>query len=228
MEEEHIAELLKLTIDKKASDLHLRVPSPPVLRIDGALAPQEDLPPVTAQDIEMIFQYITTPEQRNTFLGDLELDFAYSIHGLARFRVSVMKQRNTISIAFRTVPFEVMTIDELGLPQICKDLILKPRGLILITGPTGSGKSTTMAAMVNYLNENESRNVITIEEPIEYLHRNKKCLIAQRDLGDDTRSFSNAPRSALSQCPFMGTASAFRNTTISPCARRAPRFRVRP
>ncbi|MBE9478238.1 MAG: type IV pili twitching motility protein PilT, partial [Chloroflexi bacterium] len=121
MREEQITELLKLTVDKKASDLHLRVPSPPVLRIDGVLVPQEDLSPVTIEDIEMIFEYITTPEQRNTFLSELELDFAYSVPVLARFRVSVMKQRGTISIAFRVVPFKVFTIDELGLPQICKE-----------------------------------------------------------------------------------------------------------
>ncbi|MFO8143863.1 MAG: type IV pilus twitching motility protein PilT [Dehalococcoidales bacterium] len=222
MQEEQIAELLKLTVDKKASDLHLRIPSPPVLRIDGALVIQEDLPPVTAQDIEMVFQYITTPEQRNTFFNELELDFAYSIHGLARFRVSVMKQRNTISIAFRTVPFEVMTIDGLGLPQICKELVLKPRGLILVTGPTGSGKSTTMAAMVDYLNDHESRNVITIEEPIEYLHRNKKCLIAQRDLGDDTRSFSSALVHALRHDPDVIVVGEMRDLeTISTAIRAA-------
>jgi len=201
MQKEQITELLKLTVDKKASDLHLRVPSPPVLRIDGALAPQEDLPPVTVEDVEVIFEHITTPEQRSTFLNELELDFAYSIPGLARFRVSVMKQRNTLSIAFRVVPFKVFTIDELGLPQICKELILKPRGLVLVTGPTGSGKSTTMAAMIDHLNENDSRNVITIEDPIEYLHRNKKCLIAQRDLGDDTRSFATALVHALRHDP---------------------------
>ena len=221
MREEQVTELLKLTVDKKASDLHLRVPSPPVLRIDGALAPQEDLPPVTVEDIEIIFEYITTPEQRNTFLNELELDFAYSVPGLARFRVSVMKQRNTISIAFRVVPFKILTIDELGLPQICKDLILKPRGLVLVTGPTGSGKSTTMAAMINHLNENDSRNVITIEDPIEYLHNNKKCLIAQRDLGDDTKSFSTALVHALRHDPDVIVVGEMRDLDTIATAIRA-------
>ena len=221
MREEQVTELLKLTVDKKASDLHLRVPSPPVLRIDGALTPQQDLPPVTVEDIELIFGHITTPEQRNTFLNELELDFAYSVPGLARFRVSVMKQRNTISIAFRVVPFKILTIDELGLPQICKDLILKPRGLVLVTGPTGSGKSTTMAAMINHLNENDSRNVITIEDPIEYLHQNKQCLIAQRDLGDDTRSFSTALIHALRHDPDVIVVGEMRDLETIATAIRA-------
>ena len=221
MREEQVTELLKLTVGKQASDLHLRVPSPPVLRIDGALAPQEDLPPVTVEDVEMIFEHITTPEQRSTFLNELELDFAYSVPGLARFRVSVMKQRGTISIAFRVVPFRVLTIDELGLPQICKDLILKPRGLVLVTGPTGSGKSTTMAAMINYLNENDSRNVITIEDPIEYLHNNKKCLIAQRDLGDDTKSFSTALVHAMRHDPDVIVVGEMRDLETIATAIRA-------
>lgn len=222
MREDQVTELLKLTVDKKASDLHLRVPSPPVLRIDGALVPQDDLPPVTTEDVEMIFEYITTPEQRNTFLSELELDFAYSVPKLARFRVSVMKQRSTISIAFRMVPFKVFTIDELGLPNICKELILKPRGLILVTGPTGSGKSTTMAAMINHLNESDSRNVITIEDPIEYLHRNKKCLIAQRDLGDDTKSFSTALVHAMRHDPDVIVVGEMRDLeTISTAIRAA-------
>jgi len=194
-------ELLKLVVDRGASDLHLRVPSPPVLRIDGALVPQEDLPRLTAEDVKTIFEGTTTPEQKSKFLGDLELDFAYSIPGLARFRVNVLQQRGTMSLAFRLVPFQIPSIDELGLPQICKELIVKPRGLMLITGPTGSGKSTTLAAMINHLNENDRRNVIIIEDPIEYLHRNKKCLIAQRDLGDDTKSFATALIHALRHDP---------------------------
>jgi len=187
-----IEELLKLTVDKGASDLHLRVPSPPVLRIDGELLPQEDLPPVTAEDTRRVLDRIATPGQKEAFFRDLELDFGYSVAGLARFRVSVLQQRGTISVAIRVVPFEVPTIEKFELPQILKELILKPRGLILVTGPTGSGKSTTLAAMINYLNENSRQNVITIEDPIEFLFRNKKCLIAQRDLGDDTKSFSSA------------------------------------
>jgi twitching motility protein PilT len=217
-----IIELLKLMAEKNASDLHLRVPSPPVLRIDGELVIQEHLPPLAREDIEAAFEHTTTQDQRSRFHQEKELDFAYSVPGLARFRVSVMQQRGTISLAFRLVPFKVFTIDELGLPQICKGLILKPRGLILVTGPTGSGKSTTMAAMVNYLNERLARNVITIEDPIEYLHSNIKCLIAQRDLGDDTNSFDTALIHALRHDPDVIVVGELRDLeTISTAMRAA-------
>jgi twitching motility protein PilT len=216
-----IIELLKLMVEKRASDLHVRVPSPPVLRVDGELLPLVHLPQVTMEDTETAFDYITTPEQRNRFHLEKELDFAYSVPGLARFRVSVMRQRGTISLAFRLVPFKVFTIDELALPQICKDLILKPRGLILVTGPTGSGKSTTMAAMLNYLNENLARNVITIEDPIEYLHPNIKCLIAQRDLGDDTKSFDTALVHALRHDPDVIVVGELRDLETVQTAMRA-------
>jgi len=196
-----VNELLKLMVDKGASDLHLKIPSHPVLRIDGALIPQDDLPPITVKSIEDIFERITVPEHRAVFLKTHELDFAYSIPGLARFRVNVLRQRGTMGIAFRYVPFTVPTIDELRLPQIFKDLILKPRGLILVTGATGSGKSTTMAAMINHLNENDRRSIITIEDPIEFLHSDKKCIVVQRDLGDDTESFSIALVHALRHDP---------------------------
>jgi len=193
--------LLKLMVDRGASDLHLKVPSPPVFRIDGVLIPQESFPPFTRKGIESVFEQLTTQEQRITFARELELDFAYSVPGLARFRVNALQQRGTMSLAFRFVPFDVPSIDELGLPQICKELILKPRGLILVTGPAGSGKSTTLAAMINHLNENKRRNVITIEDPIEFLFRDKKCIIRQRDLGDDTKSFSTALIHALRHDP---------------------------
>ncbi len=196
-----IDKLLKLSVDKGASDLHLRVPSRPVLRVDGVLQVQESLPVMTPKDIEYAFESITTTDQRNTFYGEMELDFAYSVPKLARFRVNALKQRGSISLAFRRVPFHIQSIDELGLPQICKDLILKPRGLILVTGPTGSGKTTTMAAMIDHLNEYTWKNVITIEDPIEYLYQNKNCIIAQRDLGDDTKSFAVALKHALRHDP---------------------------
>jgi twitching motility protein PilT len=217
-----IIELLKLMVEKRASDLHLRVPSPPVFRIDGELVVQEQLPPLTGENIEAAFEYITSQDQRSRFHLEKDLDFAYSVPGVARFRVSVMRQRGTISLAFRLVPFKVFTIDELGLPQICKGLILKPRGLILVTGPTGSGKSTTMAAMVNYLNEKLARNVITVEDPIEYLHPNIKCLISQRDLGDDTKSFDTALIHALRHDPDVIVVGELRDLeTISTAMRAA-------
>ncbi len=217
-----LLELFKLMVNRGASDLHLRVPSPPVLRIDGELVPLKDLPPLTPKDIETSFEHITTPEQRSTFFSDLELDFAHSVPGLARFRVSVLRQRGTISLSFRLVPIEISSIDDLGLPQICKELILKPRGLVLVTGPTGSGKSTTMAAMINHVNENDARNIITIEDPIEYLHPNKRCLIAQRDLGDDTKSFDIALIHALRHDPDIIVIGEMRDlATISTAIRAA-------
>jgi len=194
-------EILELVIEKGATDLHVKVPSPPVLRIDSVLVPQEEWPPFTAEDIEGIFEEIATEEQREAFNRERELDFAYSVPGLARFRVNVLQQRGTMSLAFRRVPSRVPSVDELELPQICKTLILKPRGLVLVTGPAGSGKSTTLAAMINHLNENANRSVITIEDPIEYLFQDNKCLIRQRDLRDDTRSFSAALIHALRHDP---------------------------
>ncbi len=194
-------EILELAVSKGATDLHVKVPSPPVLRIDSALIAQEEWPPFTAEDIEGIFEQITTQEQREAFSREHELDFAYSVSGLARFRVNVLRQRGTMSLAFRRVPSSVPSVDELGLPQVCKTLILKPRGLVLVTGPSGSGKSTTLAAMIDHLNENATRSVITIEDPIEYLFHDKKCLIRQRDMGDDTKSFSAALIHALRHDP---------------------------
>jgi twitching motility protein PilT len=184
--------LLTLMVGKGASDLHLTVGSPPVFRIDGALTPLENASQLDPDDVEAFFKQVTNTKQRTAFKKEKEFDFAYSVSELARFRVNALWQRGSISLAFRRVAVEIPSIDELGLPQICKDLILKPRGLILVTGPANSGKSTTLAAMLNHLNNTASRNVITIEDPIEYLFRNNKCIIRQRDLGDDTLSFHAA------------------------------------
>lgn len=211
-----IEKLLYLMVDKGASDLHLKVPSRPVFRIDGVLITQEDLPPLTVGDMEFVFEQTATHEQIATFLREQELDFAYSIPGLSRFRVNALRQRGTTSLAFHMVPFNVPSIDELELPQICKELILKPIGLILVTGPAGSGKSTTLAAMVNHLNENERRNVITIEDPIEFLFHDKQCIIHQRDLGNDTKSFSNALMHSLRHDPDVVVIGEMRDLdTIS-------------
>ena len=197
----NVKELLTFMAEQDASDLHLRVPAPPMLRVDGELFAAEGMDKLMPPDIEAILEQITSEEQRERFRNDLELDFAYSVPGLARFRVNVMQQRGTMSIAFRRIPFTIPTIEEFNLPDVCKSLIMKPRGLVLVTGPTGSGKSTTLAAMIDYLNNRDARNVITIEDPVEFLHNNKKCLIAQRDLGDDTRSFANALKHALRHDP---------------------------
>ncbi len=201
MAEVSVGQLIELMINKRASDLHLRVPSPPVLRIEGVLVPQNDLPIMTAENIERIFEVIASPQQVKNFLREQELDFSYGIPGIARLRVNVLRQRGTLSIAFRLVQFKIPTIDELELPPILKELVLMPRGLILLTGHTGTGKSTTMAAMIDHLNKTVRRNIVTIEDPIEFLHHNEKCIIAQRDLGDDTKSFAAALRHVLRHDP---------------------------
>ncbi len=211
-----IDELLKRMVAKGASDLHLRVASPPVLRIDGELVPQDDLPRLAPKDIAEVMEKTTSAEQRGVFLGEHELDFAYGIPGVSRFRVSVLQQRGTLSVAFRLVSFEAPDIDKLGLPPICKALAQKPRGLFLVTGRTGSGKSTTLAAMINFLNETVKRNIITIEDPIEFLFHNKNCLIAQRELGSDTKSFAVALRHALRHDPDVIVVGEMRDLdTIS-------------
>ena len=197
----NIEELLNLMVERGASDLHLRVPSSPVLRIDGALRPLEELPGVTPQYVKEALENVTTESQRERFYSELELDLAYSIAGLARFRVNAFFQRGTISLAIRQVSLKVPTIEGFGLPSVCKDMALKTKGLVLVTGPTGSGKSTTLAAMINHLNKSDTRNVITIEDPIEFVYHNEKCIIAQRDLGDDFKSFPVALRHTLRQDP---------------------------
>jgi len=217
----NVDEILRKMVEKEASDVHLRVPSPPVFRIDGSLVTQTDFSKLGIAEMEAIFESVTSFEQREVYFKEKELDFAYSVPGLARFRVNVMQQRGTISMAFRVVPFKILTIDELYLPQICKQLILKPRGMVLVTGPTGSGKSTTLAAMIDYLNETRACNVITIEDPIEYLHRNKKSLIAQRDLGDDTRSFNAALVHSLRQDPDVIVIGEMRDIDTMSIAIRA-------
>lgn len=196
-----IEELLHLMVDRGASDLHLRVMRPPILRIDGILQVMKDMPHITPSDLREAFEHVTNENQRQNFHNDMELDLAYGIRGVARFRINVFMQRDTISMAVRRVPFVVPTIDELGLPDICKSLALKPRGLVLLTGRTGTGKSTTLAAIIDHLNKNEARNIITIEDPIEYVFQDDRSMIAQRDLGSDTKSFANALRHVLRQDP---------------------------
>lgn len=199
--EVHIQELMQLTGERLASDLHLKAGSRPVLRIYGELRPQMEYGIVSAEDMERFFEELTNEEQRRRFREELELDMSYGLSGVGRFRVNVAMQRGTITIVMRRLSFVVPSIEELGLPQVCKELVLKPRGLILVTGPTGSGKSTTLAAMINYLNQREARRIITIEDPIEYLLRDNRCFITQRELGGDTLSFATALKHALRQDP---------------------------
>jgi len=211
-----IEQLFKRAVDMGASDLHLRVGLPPVLRINGHLRRQEDIPVLTNDDAMQMLEEIISPEQKARLLAEKELDFAGEFGFLARFRINVMWQRKMLSIACRVLPFEVPTIDALELPQVCKDLILQPRGLILVTGPTGVGKSTTVAAMIRHLNENRDCNVVCIEDPIEYHHQNIKSIIAQRELGEDTNSFHMALVRSLRHDPDVIVVGEMRDLdTIS-------------
>ena len=197
----YINDLLGMAVTRGASDLHLKVGGGPVLRINGELIPQEQAPRLTAEDMKALFVEVTTEEQREYFADELESDFAYEADGLGRFRINVCQQGGTLSIACRPVRTESPDIGELGLPPVCKDLALKTSGLVVVTGPTGSGKSTTLAAMMNYLNQTEKRKVVTIEDPVEFVHQDIKCMFSQRELGRDTKSFANAVKHSLRQDP---------------------------
>ncbi|MBC7236677.1 MAG: type IV pilus twitching motility protein PilT [Chloroflexi bacterium] len=197
----HIDELLYRMARLGASDIHLKAGLPPVLRIHGQLVPQEVYEPLDVADMERLFGQISSPGQRARFQEQKELDIPYEVEGLARFRVNVAWQRGSVSIVMRRLTTKIPSIDSLGLPAVCKELVMKPRGLILVTGPTGSGKSTTLASMIDYLNERDGRRVITIEDPIEYVFQDKKCLITQREVGEDTPSFASALKHALRQDP---------------------------
>jgi len=193
--------LLRTGNSRRASDLHMVVGSPATFRIDGSLTPGDGVASLTAEDINEAFLQLTTPEEREHFHRQLELDFGYTLPDVGRLRCNAAQQRGSISLAVRLLPPKIPTLDELGLPAICKELAMKPRGLVVITGPTGSGKSTTMAAMIHHLNINETRHVVTIEDPIEYVHTSIKCAITQRQLGTDTLSFDNALKHILRQDP---------------------------
>ena len=196
-----ILSMVRVAAEKGASDLHLVAFSPPVLRINGALQALVDIQPLTPDDINQAFNQITSDEERAHFERYTELDFGYTIPDLGRIRCNAAKQRGTISLVIRLLPLVIPTLDELGLPEVCKELVLKPRGLVVVSGPTGSGKSTTLTAMVNYLNSVEGRCVVTVEDPIEYIYSNDKCTITQRELGSDTLSFAEALKHVLRQDP---------------------------
>ncbi|MEW6108091.1 MAG: type IV pilus twitching motility protein PilT [Nitrospirota bacterium] len=195
-----IYDLLKTMIEKGASDLHITTGSPPRLRVDGKLVPL-DHPVLAPTDTKSICYSILTDAQKHKFEENNELDLSFGVKGLSRFRGNVFMQRGAVAGAFRTIPFEIKTFQDLGLPEIVNELVKKPRGLILVTGPTGSGKSTTLAAMVDRINSERYDHIITIEDPIEYLHGHKKCLINQREVNADTTSFKAALRYVLRQDP---------------------------
>lgn len=195
-----IYDLLKIMIEKGASDLHITTASPPRLRVDGKLVPL-DHPPLTPVETKSLCYSILTDAQKHKFEEHSELDLSFGVKGLSRFRGNVFMQRGAVAGAFRTIPFEIKTFKDLGLPEVMNELVKKPRGLILCTGPTGSGKSTTLAAMIDRINSERYEHIITVEDPIEYLHGHKKCLINQREVNADTASFKDALKYVLRQDP---------------------------
>jgi len=192
---------IKWMVEHKGSDLLLKVGRPPTVRIAGDLTPAPNQAPMTPQDLKSLAEHLMQPKQLKEFMETKESDFAIGVPGIGRFRVNVYWQRGTLAFAFRVIPYEVQTIEELHLPKILEALALKPRGLVLVTGVTGSGKSTALAAMVNHINLNRRVNIITIEDPIEFLHRDVNSIINQREVGADTLSFHNALRHVLRQNP---------------------------
>jgi twitching motility protein PilT len=192
--------VLQKMVQENASDLHFKVGRPPTMRVDGDLKPL-DLPPLKPEDLRSVGDQILPPKQRREFDTEKEADFAIGVPGIGRFRVNMYQQRGSIAYAFRAIAFQALSIKELNLPPVLEEIALKPRGLVLVTGITGSGKSTALASMVQFINEHRRANIITIEDPIEFLHRDIQCNINQREVGTDTGSFGSALRRVLRQDP---------------------------
>src|SRR5436309_1202483 len=189
--------LLEQMVSLGASDLHVTVGSPPAFRVRGHIARAEGYEPFTADDTRALLYRVLSSEQQKNFELKRQLDFAYSMPGLARFRVNVYYQREAVGAAFRLIPTEIKTMEELGIPSSLHALAEKPRGIVLVTGPTGSGKSTTLAALIDEINRNRSEHILTVEDPIEFLHRHKRCIVNQREIGPDATSFAEALKAAL-------------------------------
>ncbi len=196
-----IDELLASMEGRDASDLHVTVGAPPAVRVRGELNPIEDLPPLTEEDTQQLLYRILSTEQQKRLEIDRQIDVSYSVPGVARFRVNVFFRQGTIGAAFRLVPQVIRSLEELGLPTSLHELTERPRGLVLVTGPTGSGKSTTLASMIDEINRTRAAHIVTIEDPIEFLHPHRRCIVNQREIGSDTPGFAVALRAALRQDP---------------------------
>ncbi|MFL5407087.1 MAG: type IV pilus twitching motility protein PilT [Myxococcales bacterium] len=196
----NLHQLLKAMVEKGASDLHITTGSPPQLRIDGSLVPLKT-PPLTPVETKQLCYSILADAQKHKFEEENELDLSFGVKGLSRFRANIFMQRGAVGAAFRTIPFKILTFAELGLPPIISELAKKPRGLVLVTGPTGSGKSTTLASIIDKINTERHEHIVTIEDPIEYIHPHKNCVVNQREVGADTHSFKKALKYILRQDP---------------------------
>jgi twitching motility protein PilT len=196
----NLHQLLRAMIEKGASDLHITTGSPPLLRIDGAIVPLK-LPALSPVETKQLCYSVLTEEQKIHFEKNRELDLSFGVKSLSRFRANIFMQRGAVSGAFRAIPFKILTFEELGLPPVVTELSSKPRGLVLVTGPTGSGKSTTLASMIDKINSETRQHIMTIEDPIEYLHPHKRCIVNQREIGSDTFNFKDALKYVLRQDP---------------------------
>src|SRR3954463_8415551 len=197
----HVNDLLKIAVESGASDLHLKVGSYPMMRLRGTLVPAIEDKKLDHEDLVAMTAAVMSTALRQKFKETQEVDLAYSVPGLGRFRCNIFQQRGTVGLVLRVIPMQIRSIDELGLPQVLKEIAQEERGLVLVTGTTGSGKSTTLAAMIDYINKNRSAHVMTVEDPIEFLHRDSRSMVNQREVAVDTRSFAQALRSALRQDP---------------------------
>ncbi len=193
--------LLKLMIERQATDLHITTGTHPHLRIHGEMVPLKEFPPLTPKETKQLAYSVLTDTQKHNFEEQKELDFSFGVRGLSRFRANIYSQRSAVAIAIRTIPFRIRSFEELGLPKVIMDFCSRPKGLVLVTGPTGCGKSTTLAAIIDKINRENHLHIVTIEDPIEYLHHHHGCVINQRELHADTHSFSTALRSVLRQDP---------------------------
>lgn len=206
-----MAELLRAMIDKNASDLHITQGAPPMLRIDGVMTPTA-FPKLTAEICQHLVYSLLTDTQKQRFESVNELDLSFGIKNIGRIRMNVFRQRGSVGAALRSIPQKIQGLDELGLPPVAYDVLKIPKGLVLVTGPTGSGKSTTLASMIDYLNEHDQGHIVTIEDPIEFVHFNKKCIVNQREVGGDTTSFGQALKYVLRQDPDIILVGEMRDT----------------